>query len=198
MDLITNGNLLRKLRKDKGFTQKELAEKLGVVAKTVSKWETGHGFPDVSTLSALADILDVNERSLLCGSLTQNKQNTGNIRNTKFHVCPCCGSTIQGIGDYKISCCGKSLTPLQAKPFDDEHTLIISEIEDELYLEINHEMRKEHFISFIAYLGMDRILTLRLYPEQECAVRIPKAYSGKIVYYCNNHGLFEYQIKRKR
>lgn len=198
MDLIQNGKLLRKLRKDKGLTQKELAEKLGVVAKTVSKWETGNGFPDVSTLSALADALGVNERSLLCGSLIQNKQDSGNIKNTKFCVCPCCNSIIQGTGNFKISCCGKSLSPLQTKPFDKEHSLTITEIEDEFYIEISHEMRKEHYISFIAHLGMDRILTLRLYPEQECAVRIPKAYSGKIVYYCNKHGLFEHQIKCKR
>ena len=197
MDLIQNGKLLRKLRKDKGLTQKELAEKLGVVAKTVSKWETGNGFPDVSTLSALADILSVNERSLLCGALTQSQQNSGNVRNTKFYACPYCGSVVQGIGDYKISCCGKTLTPLQAKPLDEEHALTLTEIEDEFYLEINHKMRKEHYIPFIAYIGTDRVLTLRLYPEQECAVRIPKAYSGKIVYYCNKHGLFEHQIKRK-
>ena len=198
MDLITNGNLLRKLRKEKGMTQKELADKLGVVAKTVSKWETGHGFPDVSMLSALADVLGVNERSLLCGTLTQNKQDSGNIKNTKFYVCPCCGSIMQETGNFKISCCGKAIQPLQAQTQDNEHKLTISEIEDEFYLEIDHEMTKNHSIPFIAYVGYDRILTLRLYPKQECAVRIPKVYSGKILYYCNSHGLFEYQITRKK
>ena len=88
MDLIKNGNLLRILRKEKGLTQKALAEKLGVVPKTVSKWETGRGFPDVSILSKLADILGVNERCLLAGSLQANKAETGNLKRTKFYVCP--------------------------------------------------------------------------------------------------------------
>ncbi|MGN0699908.1 MAG: helix-turn-helix domain-containing protein [Oscillospiraceae bacterium] len=43
MNLCNNGNLLRNLRKAKGMTQKQVAEKLGVLPKTVSKWETGHG-----------------------------------------------------------------------------------------------------------------------------------------------------------
>ncbi len=78
MDLMKNGELLRKLRKEKHLTQKELADKLGIVAKTVSKWETGNGFPDVSMLSILADIFGVNERSLLTGELPENKMESGN------------------------------------------------------------------------------------------------------------------------
>ena len=198
MDLIKNGKLLRELRKEKGLTQKELAEKLGVVAKTVSKWETGNGFPDVSTLSVLANILGVNEKSLLCGALSQNKQNTGNIKNTKFYVCPFCGSVMQGTGEFEISCCGKTVKALQPQQSNEEHTLMISEVEDEFYLQIAHEMTKAHSIVFIAYLGYDRVYSFRLYPEQECAIRIPKVYSGSIVYYCNNHGLFEYRITRRK
>ena len=198
MDLIKNGNLLRKLRKEKGMTQKELADKLGIVAKTVSKWETGHGFPDLSTLSALSEIFGVSEKSLLCGDLPQNKQESGNIRRTKFYVCPSCGSIMQAMGNCEISCCGKSLKPLQTQAPNNEHTLTISDIEDELFLEVSHSMSKEHYISFIAYLGYDKLYTFRLYPEQDCAIRIPKAYNGSILYYCNQHGLFEYRITRKR
>ena len=47
MNLSKNGKLLCDLRKAKGLTQKQVADKLGIVPKTVSKWETGHGFPDV-------------------------------------------------------------------------------------------------------------------------------------------------------
>ena len=53
-------------------------------------------------------------------------------------------------------------------------------------------MSKEHFISFISYVGVDRVLTVRLYPEQDATVRIPKMYGGKILFCCNKHGLFEY------
>lgn len=99
MDLIENGKLLYTLRTAKGMTQKQVADRLGIQPKTVSKWETGHGFPDVSTLSDLADIFGVSERTLLSGRLARNMQETGNMKHTKFYVCPLRGSFTQGIGD---------------------------------------------------------------------------------------------------
>ena len=195
---MKNGELLRSLRKEKGLTQKAVAEKLGVVPKTISKWETGHGFPDITTISALADILSVSERTLLLGTITQNKEEVGNMQQTKFYICPHCGSAIHGTGEYQIICCGKPLLPLTPKAPDDEHSLSITEVEDEFYLEIPHAMSKSHYIPFIWYVTYDKVVTMRLYPEQDCAVRLPKVYSGKILYYCTNHGLFEHPIRRKR
>ena len=198
MDLIKNGELLRRLRKEKELTQKELAEKLSLVPKTVSKWETGNGFPDVSILPALADIFGVNERSLLTGYLTENKQESGNPKHTLFYVCPHCGSLLQGIGACQIICCGKALSPLKANTIDEAHSLTITEVENDFYVEIPHEMRKDHYVQFFAYVGFDRVLTMHLYPEQDCAIRLPKFYDGKIVYYCNKHGLFEYPLRQLR
>ena len=198
MDLIKNGELLRVLRKEKGLTQKALAEKLGVVPKTISKWETGRGFPDTSSLSLLADVLGVSEKSLLLGGLEQNKKETGNVQKTKFYVCPCCGSFLQGVGDFQVFCCGKTLEFLRAKQVEGVHTPTISEIENDFYVEFPHEMTKEHHVVFVAYIGVDRVLTIRLYPEQDCAVRLPKVCAGKIVFYCNQHGLFEYRINARQ
>ncbi len=194
MDLTKNGKLLCDLRKAKGLTQKEVAEILGVVPKTVSKWERGNGFPDVSTLSALADIFNVSERALLSGELKQNREEAGNMKRTKFYVCPHCSLFMQGTGQGMVTCCGKQLDALKPKTADDEHHLTVSEIEDDFYLEFNHPMTKEHYISFIAYVRFDRVLTLKLYPEQDAAVRFPKMRGGKLYYYCNNHGLFELKI----
>ena len=198
MDLNKNGKLLCDLRKAKGMTQKEVADKLGVVPKTVSKWETGHGFPDVSTVSALADILGVSEKTILSGDLEQNLESANNMKRTKFYVCPHCGSFLQGTGNGQVVCCGKQLEALTAVSADDEHTINISEIEDDYYIEFNHEMTKEHYISFVSYVRFDRVLTVKLYPEQDCAVRFPKMYGGKIYFYCSKHGLFEYQMKSRR
>ncbi|MCR4719144.1 MAG: helix-turn-helix domain-containing protein [Firmicutes bacterium] len=195
MDLNKNGKLLCDLRKAKGLTQKQVADKLGVLPKTVSKWETGHGFPDISTLSALADIFGVSERTLLSGSLEPNSKNTGNIKRIKFYVCPSCGGFIQAVGNSQVICCGKQLEPLKAKKSDEEHVLKILEIEGDYYIEIAHEMTKEHYISFLAYVRYDRVLTVKLYPEQDCCVRFPKMYGGKFYYYCSRHGLFEYKLK---
>ena len=198
MDLNKNGKLLCDLRKAKGMTQKEVADILGIVPKTVSKWETGHGFPDVSTVSALADILGVSEKTILSGDLEQNLESANNMKRTKFYVCPHCGSFLQGTGNGQVVCCGKQLEALTAVSADDEHAINISEIEDDFYIEFNHAMTKEHYISFVSYVRFDRVLTIKLYPEQDCIVRFPKMYGGKIYFYCSKHGLFEYQMKSRR
>ena len=198
MNLSKNGKLLCDLRKAKGLTQKQVADKLGIVPKTVSKWETGHGFPDVSTVSALADILGVSEKTILSGDLEQNLESANNMKRTKFYVCPCCGSFMQGTGNGQVVCCGKQLEALTAVSADDEHTINISEIEDDFYIEFNHAMTKEHYISFVSYVRFDRVLTIKLYPEQDSAVRFPKMYGGKIYFYCSKHGLFKYQMKSRR
>lgn len=191
MDLSKSGKLLCKLRKAKGMTQKQVAESLGILPKTVSKWETGHGFPDVSVLSDLADVLGVSERILLSGKLTHNRKDVGNIKKTKFYVCPQCGSIMQGMGECQIVCCGKNVEPLDCKKPDNNHSINISEVEDDYFVEFNHEMNKKHFISFVAYVGFDRTLMVRLYPEQDATVRFPKMYGGKFYYCCSEHGLFE-------
>lgn len=192
MDLIKNGRLIYELRKERGMTQRQLAEKLGIVPKTVSKWETGNGFPDISILSHLAEALGVSEKILLTGRLTQNAENNGNIKRTAFYVCRNCGSIIQGNGNFEINCCGKPVKALRAKEADGEHKITVSELENDFYIEIKHEMTKEHYISFVAYVALDRVLTVKLYSEQDCTVRFPKMYGGAFYYYCNKHGLFKY------
>ena len=194
MNLSKNGKLLCDLRKAKGMTQKEVADILGIVPKTVSKWETGRGFPDVSTISALADILGVSEKTILSGNLEQNLEEAGNMKRTKFYVCPDCGSLMQGTGNSQVVCCGKQVEALKVNNLDNEHVLKVSDVEDDFYIEFNHEMTKEHYIGFVAYVRFDRVLTVRMYPEQDAIVRFPKMYGGKLYYYCNAHGLFEIKI----
>ena len=130
MDLLKSGKLLCDLRKSKGMTQKQVADILGVLPKTVSKWETGRGFPDVSMLSALADILGVSEKTILSGDLKQNLEEAGNMKRTKFYVCPDCGSFMQGVGNCSVICCGKQTEALKINNPDDEHIIKALEIED--------------------------------------------------------------------
>ena len=194
MNLDKNGQLLTQLRKSRGMTQKQVADMLGVLPKTVSKWETGHGFPDTSLLAELAKLLGVSVDTLLAGSLAHNAVEVGNFRRIRFYVCPHCGSIMHGIGEFRITCCGKQLEPLSASSasaVNSEHTVTVEEIENDYYITFNHEMTKEHFISFLAYVSFDKVLTVRLYPEQDSSVRFPKMYGGKFYYYCNKHGLFE-------
>ena len=190
MDLNKNGKLLADLRRGKGMTQRQVAERLGVVPKTVSKWETGHGFPEVSMLSRLADVLGASERMLLAGHLTENREEAGNMKRTKFYVCPTCHGILRGTGEGQIICCGKPVAPLPPQPTDAAHGVRISVIEDDYYIELDHEMEKDHFIRFVAYVSYDRVLTVRLYPEGNAAIRFPKMHGGKLYVCCSRHGLF--------
>ena len=70
MDNRQVGKFISRLRKSKGMTQKELAEKLDITDKAVSKWERGSGYPDISILPSLADILGVTVEEILSGNET--------------------------------------------------------------------------------------------------------------------------------
>lgn len=192
MDLNKNGKLLCDLRKAKGMTQKQVADKLNICAKTVSKWETGHGFPDVSAICELSKILGVSSDTILAGRLIQNAEETGNMKKIKFYVCPECGNVLTQTGKGEITCCGKKLTPFAAQKCGSEHVLNVETIEDDFYITWNHSMTKEHYLNFAAYVKCDSIFIVRLYPEQSGEVRFPKLYGGKLYFCCNKHGLFEY------
>ena len=195
MDLIKNGKLLRELRISASMTQKQVADILGIQPKTVSKWETGKGFPDVSVISQLADIFGVSEKILLEGSFVKNKPEPGNLKRIRFYVCPCCGGTLYGTGESQVMCCGKFLKPLESQKSHHDHLFKLTVIENDFYIEFNSEMTKEHYIGFVAYVRMDRVLFIRLYPEQEPAIRFPAMYGGTLYYYCTKHGLFECKWK---
>lgn len=194
MDLSKTGKLISELRKEKGLTQKAVAEKLGVCPKTVSKWETGHGFPDISLISELSKVFQVDVLKLLEGEMPKIKPEVGNVKRTKFYVCEKCGNILTSIGNAEINCCGRNISPLKEKESDEAHKLNVEKIEDEYYITFPHPMTKEHYISFVSYVRFDRLLTVKLYPEQDGELRFPQMRGGKMYYYCNNHGLFEVKI----
>ncbi len=194
MDLAKTGKLISELRHENGFTQRDLAEKLGICPKTVSKWETGHGFPDVTLISKLSKVFRIDISKLLEGEMPLIKQEAGNVKRTKFYVCEKCGNLLTSMGDAEIICCGRKLLSLQVKEADAAHSLKVEKIEDDYYITFPHPMTKEHYISFVAYVRFDRILTVKLYPEQDGELRFPQMRGGKMYYYCNTHGLFELTI----
>lgn len=69
MNAILTGQFISRVRMEKGMTQKELAQRVGVTDKAVSKWETGRGMPDISSLDALCNALDVSVNELLSGEV---------------------------------------------------------------------------------------------------------------------------------
>lgn len=198
MDCNKVGRLLLNLRKERGMTQKQIADMMNISDKTISKWERGLGCPDVSLLGELSKIFEVNIEKILAGDLEPNTIESGNLKRIKFYVCPNCGNVIHNAGDAEISCCGRKLTPLVAKPTDDQHTVTVEDSEGEYYVTFDHEMSKTHYLSFVAYVTSDRILFVKFYPEQTASVRLPKMsggrlqkrHSGKLYFYCNRHGLW--------
>ncbi len=75
MDLIKIGKFLQELRKEKALTQEQLAERLGVTRRTVSRWETGSNVPDLDILIELADLYTVDLREILGGERKSEPMN---------------------------------------------------------------------------------------------------------------------------
>ncbi len=190
MDCAKTGKLIKRLRLSSGMTQAQLAHALNISDKTVSKWERGLGCPDVSLLGELSECLGVNIERLLCGDLNINDIDGGNMKNIKFYVCPDCGSVVTSMGGAEVSCCGRKLSALEAKPEQGTHSLEVQNSDGEFYVTFTHEMTKTHFITFVASVAYDRVTLVRLYPEQSGELRIPNTHGGKLYFYCNKHGLF--------
>ena len=194
MDTYITGQTIKNLREKRGFTQAELADKLGVTDKAISKWETAKGLPDITLIEPLAKALSVSVMELMTGNAIVNKNISSNILRSKFYVCPSCGNIIRTTGNAVISCCGITLPPLEAEDTDDEHSITIEKVEDEEFITVNHDMTKEHFISFVAYLTLDRVQFVKFYPEGNAETRLNFRGSGYLYIYCNKHGLMKKKI----
>ncbi|MBU4438485.1 MAG: helix-turn-helix domain-containing protein [Acetobacterium sp.] len=198
MDCIKVGTLLRALRKEKELTQKQVADRMHISDKTISKWERGLGCPDVSLLGELSELFKVNIEKILLGDLELNDMETGNLKKLKFYVCPNCGNVISTTGDAELSCCGRKLAALVAKPADEKHAVTVEDADGEYFISFDHDMSKTHFLSFVAYVTSDRSLFIKLYPEQNASVHLPKIVGGNLMkksssrlyYYCSQHGLW--------
>ena len=191
MNTYVTGTTIRNLREDRRMTQAELAEKLGVSSKTVSKWETAKGLPDITLLQPLAQALGISVIELMNGEHITNRNVSGNLRRCKFYVCPICGNIIHSTGNAVVSCCGVTLPPLEAEEAADDHAVTIEQVEDEQFVTVRHPMTKEHFISFLAYVTCDRVQLVKLYPEGEAQTRLQMRGPGTLYYYCNRHGLYK-------
>ena len=198
MDNYVTGAVIKRLRENKKMTQEELAQKIFVTSKAVSKWETGKGFPDVGLLESLGKALDVSVIELLSGEDITNLNKACNMAKGKFYVCPVCGNVIQTTGEAVISCCGITLPPLEAEEPNEEHSLNVETVEDEYYVTMNHPMTKEHYVSFIAAISDDGVQLIKLYPEGEVQARFKISRVRKLYAYCNRHGLFEVDRKAIR
>ena len=190
MDQYITGAAIKELREQRKMTQLQLAERLGVSDKTVSKWETAKGYPDITLLEAIADVLGVSVPELISGHRIKNANVSANMMRSEFYVCPVCGNVIHSMGESVIYCHGIRLMPATAEPTDECHMIFIERVEDEYFVRIDHDMTKTHYISFIAAVSSDRCQMVKLYPEGNAEARFRIGGVRKIYFYCNREGLF--------
>lgn len=190
MEADKTGRLIRQLRRGRGMTQRDLAARLRVSDKAVSKWERGAGCPDISILTALSRELGVDTAVLLTGDLSPNAQDGGNMKKLRFYVCPDCGNTLTATAQAVIACCGKSLPPLTAQKAAEDERLTVALVDGDNYVTSAHPMTKEHHITFVAFLTGDSVFLRKQYPEWDMQARFPVVGHGTLVWHCTRHGLF--------
>lgn len=189
MDKYVTGSVIRRLREGRHMTQAELAAKLYVSDKTVSKWETGKGLPDITLLESLAKALGISTIELLAGENVQNRNRSANMLRSHFYVCPVCGNVLYSTGEAAVSCCGITLPPLEAEKTDAAHEIHLEKVEDEWYVTVEHPMTKDHYISFLAALSDNGMQIVKLYPEGNAEARFKISRVRLLCVYCNHHGL---------
>lgn len=194
MNQYVTGAVIKALREKNKMTQLQFSEILGVSDKTVSKWETGKGYPDITLLEPIADAFRISVTELISGNTVQNANVSANMIRSNFYICPVCGNVIHSIGQAVINCHGVQLMPSVAEDTDEDHKIFIERIEDEYYVSIEHNMSKNHYISFIAALSSDSIQLVKLYPEGSPDARFKIRGVKSIFYYCNKDGLFRRDI----
>ena len=198
MNTYITGAIIKRLRESRGMTQAELAEKLCVSDKAVSRWETGKGYPDITLIEPLSGALGVSVMELLSGADVVNRNRSANMKRAGFYVCPVCGNIIVSTGEAVISCCGIALPPLEAEAADGAHSPAVSIVEDEYFVTVEHPMSREHSISFIAALRDNAAEIVKLYPEGPAEARFKINRTDALYFYCNRHGLFRYPVRRPR
>lgn len=190
MNNYITGATIKMLREKLHLTQAQLADKLCVSDKAVSKWETGKGFPDISLIESLAGALRVSVPELLTGKQVINANPSANIMKSNIYVCPICGNILFSAGAVLVSCCGVTLPPEEAESADETHRLKIRKADGEYYISISHPMTKEHYLSFVAYCTDERFEMIKLYPEGATEISFFSRGHGRLYWYCNHHGLF--------
>jgi len=187
------GNIIRTLRLEQNMTQKQLADKMNLSDKTISKWERGLGLPDISLISELAKLLEIDTQNLLTGDMTPNAFVGGNMKNTKYFICPTCQNVTLCTGAAEVSCCGKRLTFETMQKASESEKMSVQLIGKEWYITSDHPMTKSHYISFVALVAGDRIRIIKQYPEWHLNIHLTRFGHEMLIWYCTEHGLF-YQL----
>ncbi len=196
MNQYVTGAVIKELRTKNRMTQTQFAAKIGVSDKTVSKWENGKGYPDITLLEPITAAFRISVTELISGNTVRNANVSANMMRSEFYVCPVCGNVVHSMGKAVIHCHGVQLEPLEAEPTDENHKIFIERVEGDYYARIEHEMTKKHYISFAAAVSPDALQLVKLYPEGEAHARFRMNGVKKILFYCNHDGLFSIDVMK--
>ena len=194
MNQYVTGAMIRRLREERKLTQSGLAELLLVSDKTVSKWETGKGYPDITLVEPIARALGVSVIELLSGDDVRNTNRASNLLRPRLYVCPVCGNILTGTGEAVVSCHGIVLPPLEAEQAEGAHEMRVEVCEDEYYVTLAHPMTKEHAISFLAGVSDNSVQIVKLYPEGNAEARFKIDRTRFLYACCNRHGLYRLRV----
>ncbi len=151
MNTYVTGSTIRQLREIKHLTQAELAAKLSVSAKTISKWGDRQG--SARHLPAgTAGCGSGGQRAGTDAGRARGQPEPGRQPPAFQALClPLCGNVLHATGQAVVSCCGITLPALdiaEAEDADEHHQLTVERVEDELFVTLHHPMEKNHYISF--------------------------------------------------
>lgn len=116
------------------------------------------------------------------------------MKKLRFYVCGSCGNIITATSDAAVTCCGSRLTAIEPRKAEDNEKLKTEIIDGEILITSDHEMTKEHYISFVAYQSENTFMMFKQYPEWAMQARLPLFRSGRLVWYCNDCGLLWQKI----
>jgi len=190
------GALIRLMRKEKGLTQKELAEILSVSDKTVSKWERGKGIPDISIMLSLSNIFGIEIEKMLEGEIRNSDFIVGNMENAMYYVCPQCGNIITCINEISVSCCGRRVERLVPKEAVSYDSLRLIKADLGYELSNKHPMTRDDHISFISVIAEDRHHLIKTFPEWDERYHISCFEEGTIMWYSKRDGLLYRKIRK--
>ena len=197
MDPVKTGALIRQFRTQMHLTQKELAARLHVSDKAVSKWERGNGCPDISLLAALAALFGTEADVLLSGELKQNESEKGNMKKMKFYVCKTCGNCITATSEADVACCGAKLAALEPQKAPADAQLQVEDLGGEWFVTSDHPMTKDHYITFVSFVNDSIAIMFKQYPEWNLQCTLPRYRAGRLIWYCTQCGLQYQDLQRK-
>ena len=195
MDQVKTGALIKRFRTQMGLTQRQLAGRIGVSDKAVSKWERGNGCPDVSLLAALAETFSTEVGVLLTGELDKKEKDRGSMKHLRFYLCKECGNVVAAASGAAVVCCGARLaaeTPVRAEA---DEMLKTEETGGELFVSSDREMTKRDYVPFVAYVGDSVFILCRQYPEWGLQAHLPVFRSGRLVWYSPGRGLLYQELQ---